>query len=69
MAAKAEVHSGDVLMTTEEVCGLLRLCRAGLWRLTKDHQFPKGILINGRDKRYWRGDVLRWVEGRPRSAT
>jgi len=56
-------------MSTAEVCEMLGVCRTGLWRMTKDHDFPKGILINGRDKRYWRSDVIRWVDSRPRSAT
>jgi predicted DNA-binding transcriptional regulator AlpA len=62
-------NNADVLMSTVDVCQMLGVCRAGLWRMTKDHGFPKGIMINGRDKRFWRSDVIRWIESRPRSAT
>src|SRR5262249_49888250 len=69
MANSAHADHADRLMTTVEVCQMLKVCRTGLWRMTKDHGFPKGTLINGRDKRYWRSDVIRWVNSRPRSAT
>jgi predicted DNA-binding transcriptional regulator AlpA len=69
MAVNVRAVGADDLMTTAEVCQMLKVCRAGLWRMTKDHGFPKGTLINRRDKRFWRSDVIRWIESRPRSAT
>lgn len=69
LRSEAASQAGDRLMTTAEVCEMLVVCRTGLWRMTKDHGFPKGIIINGRDKRFWRSEVIRWVDSRPRSAT
>jgi excisionase family DNA binding protein len=54
-------HAGDELMSIKEVAALLRVPEATLryWRHLGTG--PRGFRI-GRSVRYWRTEVLRWLE-------
>ena len=58
-------HAGDELMTLKEVATLVRVPEATLryWRHLRTG--PHGFRI-GRSVRYWRNDVVHWLEEQSR---
>lgn len=50
----------DVPLTAEEVCAICHMSRAKLDRFTRVGRGPRRYMINGREYRYLRTDVLRW---------
>lgn len=58
-------HADDELMTLKEVATLVRVTEATLryWRHLRTG--PRGFRI-GRSVRYWRNDVIHWLEEQSR---
>lgn len=53
------------LLTTEEVCGILAISRAKLWRLRKRTAFPAPVRAQGTLR--WRDDeLIEWIDQLPR---
>lgn len=59
------LNSTNEFLTAQEVCELLKISRATLWRLTKNTDFPKGVAIYGNKlKRYAVAELKEWLAKR-----
>ena len=58
-------HADDELMTLKEVATLVRVPEATLRYWRHLHTGPRGFRI-GRSVRYWRNDVIHWLEEQSR---
>jgi len=53
--------SGEVLKTTDEICGILRISRQTLWRLTKENPPLPGRIRVGRTTRWSEKALMEWL--------
>jgi predicted DNA-binding transcriptional regulator AlpA len=60
-------HAGDVLLSIGEVADLVRVPVATLRYWRHLHTGPRSFKV-GRSVRYWRSDVLTWLEERSTDA-
>ena len=64
-AVKDDSHQ---LMTEREVRELCRISSSALPTKRTRGEFPRPIQIGRRSVRYWRSEIVAWIEGENRSA-
>lgn len=52
------------LLTISEVASRLSICRASLWKLTKEPDFPKPVLITKQRKAFVAAEIDAWISQR-----
>ena len=59
-------HPDDKILSVREVCALLGMGRATFNRLRDRGEFIPPIQLSPGRVGWWRSDVLRWLDNRPR---
>lgn len=52
----------DRLMRMDEILEMLGISESTLRRIMDDGRFPKPFYIGPRSPRWWRSDILKWIE-------
>ena len=49
------------MLSINQVCELLGICRTTLWSLRRSGQFPEGVQV-GAQRRWRQGDIEAWID-------
>lgn len=60
-----QTNADEQLLSANEVASLLRCSKSQVYELIKkDESFPSSILISARMRRWRRGDINVWIDGK-----
>ena len=64
---EAVMTTDKILVNCKQVQQLAGIGRSSIYKLMNDNQFPRPVKISSYGVRWYRAEVLAWIESRPRA--